>query len=76
MLVPKGPLSVNISVGWAFDTVMATYGDTWRLHRKLLHRSLRPEVNINYQSMQLRKSRELVVNLLERPHDFNESIPK
>ena len=76
MFVSKMTLSVDISVGWSFNTIMATYGSRWRLHRRLLHRSFRPEVNINYLPMQLRKSRELVVNLLEHPHDFNEHIPK
>ena len=47
-----------------------------RLHRKLLHQSFRPEVSIDHHPVQLRKARELVVNLLERPHDFNEHIHK
>ena len=55
---PSIRIVLGISVGWSFDTVMATYGGRWRLYRRLLHRYFRPEVNINYRPMQLRKSRE------------------
>lgn len=60
ILFSKGSLSVDISIGWSFNTVVATYGGKWRLHRRLLHRVLRPDVAINYRPVQLRKARELV----------------
>lgn len=60
----------NDFFGWSFNTVMVPYSDRWRLHRRLFHQAFRPEAAINYHPLQLRKARELVMNLLELPNDF------
>ncbi|KAG2147549.1 cytochrome P450 [Suillus clintonianus] len=55
----------NDFFGWSFNSVMIKYNDRWRLHRRLFHQAFRPEAAFTYQSMQLRKARELLINLLE-----------
>lgn len=57
----------NDFFGWSFNSVMIKYNDRWRLHRRLFHQAFRPEAAYTYQSMQLRKARELLNNLLEDP---------
>ncbi|KAI6099770.1 cytochrome P450 [Pisolithus sp. B1] len=58
------------SFGWSFNTVMIPYSNRWRLHRRLFHQAFRAEAALSYRPMQIRKSRDLLLNLLEAPADF------
>ncbi|KAG1842006.1 cytochrome P450 [Suillus subalutaceus] len=60
----------NDFFGWSFNSVMIKYNDRWRLHRRLFHQAFRPEAAYTYQTMQLRKGRELLNNLLEDPANW------
>ncbi|KAG1804990.1 cytochrome P450 [Suillus plorans] len=64
----------NDFVGWSFNSVMIKYNDRWRLHRRLFHQAFRPEAAFTYQSMQLRKARELLSNLLEDPVNWRAHV--
>jgi len=46
------------------------YNDRWRLHRKILHQSFRQDVVPNLRLMQLEKTHELLLNLLENPSGY------
>lgn len=64
----------NDFFGWSFNSVMIKYSDRWRLHRRLFHQAFRPEAAFTYQSMQLRKARELLTNLLDDPLNWRAHI--
>ncbi|KIJ18569.1 hypothetical protein PAXINDRAFT_167162 [Paxillus involutus ATCC 200175] len=57
---------------YGIDTgiIFMPYGDTWRLHRRLYHQALNSEVSLTYRPMQLRKARQLLLNLLDDPKRF------
>ncbi|KAG2110835.1 cytochrome P450 [Suillus discolor] len=65
---------MNDFVGWSFNSVMIKYNDRWRLHRRLFHQAFRPEAAFTYQTMQLRKARELLSNLLEDPVNWRAHV--
>ncbi|KIJ62886.1 hypothetical protein HYDPIDRAFT_114010 [Hydnomerulius pinastri MD-312] len=56
--------------GMEFNTVSLPYGDEWQLHRKLLHHSMRAESTALHYRTYIRKTRHLLVNLLDTPEDF------
>ncbi|KAH7925854.1 cytochrome P450 [Leucogyrophana mollusca] len=53
--------------GIAFRTVFLPYGDTWRLHRRLYHQAFSADAAVQYRPMQLRKGRQLLLDLLGDP---------
>ncbi|KAG1843376.1 cytochrome P450 [Suillus subalutaceus] len=57
-------------LGIAFRTVMRSYGDTWRRHRRIYHQAFRPEAAVIYRPMQLRKAHQLLVGLLQEPANY------
>ncbi|KAG2123752.1 cytochrome P450 [Suillus clintonianus] len=58
-------IATNEYFGLSFNTGLQPYGDTFRMHRKLYHQSMRIEVTNSYQDLYLRKAHELIVNLLD-----------
>jgi len=46
------------------------YNDRWRLHRKILHQSFRQDVVPDLRLMQVAKTHELLLNLLEDPSGY------
>ena len=51
------------SYGADHMTPVLRYGNEWRLHRKLLHISLRPDVVDQYQDLHLRNAYQLLENV-------------
>ncbi|KAH7920189.1 cytochrome P450 [Leucogyrophana mollusca] len=63
--------SVNkLRVGLSFVSALLGYGDTWRMHRRILHQAFRPAASVTYLPTQLRKARELLINLHDSPEDY------
>ncbi|KAG0700273.1 cytochrome P450 [Suillus ampliporus] len=56
--------------GIAFRTVMRSYGDAWRKHRRIFHQAFRPEAAVIYRPMQLRQAHQLLVDLLHDPANY------
>ncbi|KAF9227185.1 cytochrome P450 [Gyrodon lividus] len=56
--------TVGHRYGIETGTIFMPYGDTWRLHRRIYHQALNPEASLNYRPMQLRKARQMLVNLV------------
>ncbi|KAI6001137.1 cytochrome P450 [Pisolithus marmoratus] len=67
---PKVIRMTNDFFGWSFNTAMISYSNRWRLHRRLFHQAFRAEASLSYRPIQMRKARELLLNLLEAPADF------
>ncbi|KAF9238847.1 cytochrome P450 [Melanogaster broomeanus] len=60
--------------GLNFGTGFLSYGDEWRLQRKLFHHAFHGPVIPNYRPIQMRKAHELVQSLIQAPEDFLEHI--
>lgn len=50
------------------------YGSRWRLQRKILHQSFRQDAVPTFQPMQIAKSHDLLLNLLEDPLNYPEHL--
>ncbi|KAG9311216.1 cytochrome P450 [Chiua virens] len=61
----------NDFVGWHFSSAMLTYGDRWRLHRRLFHQAFRSQAATQYHTGQLQKARDLILNVLKTPEDYS-----
>ncbi|KAG1837779.1 cytochrome P450 [Suillus subalutaceus] len=46
------------------------YGDEWRLCRRLFHQTFRLESALKFYPMQIRRAREMVVNLVDDPQHY------
>ncbi|OJA09014.1 hypothetical protein AZE42_07395 [Rhizopogon vesiculosus] len=47
------------------------YNDEWRLNRRLFHQSFRPESALRFRPMQIRRAREMVLNLIDDPQHYH-----
>ncbi|KIM68448.1 hypothetical protein SCLCIDRAFT_1209264 [Scleroderma citrinum Foug A] len=55
-------------------TFLLRYCDEWRVQRKLLHPSLKPEVIDQYQELYTRNTSQLLQNLHQSPSKFREHL--
>ncbi|KAG2087118.1 cytochrome P450 [Suillus discolor] len=53
----------GLSINFAF----LGYRDEWRLCRRLFHQTFRPESAVKFRPMQIKRAREMVVNLVDDP---------
>ncbi|KAG1839787.1 cytochrome P450 [Suillus subluteus] len=60
----------GLSINFAF----LGYGDEWRLCRRLFHQTFRPESAVKFRPMQIRRAREMVVNLVDDPQHYHDHI--
>ncbi|KAG2053796.1 cytochrome P450 [Suillus hirtellus] len=60
-LEPYG-LSINFS--------FIAYGDEWRLCRRLFHQTFRPESVTKFRPMQIKRARDIIVNLIDDPENY------
>ncbi|KAG2057780.1 cytochrome P450 [Suillus hirtellus] len=58
----------GLSVNFAF----IGYGDEWRLCRRLFHQTFRPESAVKFRPMQIRRAREIVINLVDDPQRYHD----
>lgn len=56
--------------GWSVNFAFLGYSDEWRLCRRLFHQTFRPESAVKFRPMQIRRAREMVVNLIDDPQNF------
>ncbi|KAG0694518.1 cytochrome P450 [Suillus ampliporus] len=47
-----------------------TYGDEWRLCRRFVHQTFRPESGVKFLPMQMRRAREMIINLIDDPRHY------
>ena len=62
--------------GWSFNFGFAPYGDRWRSQRRLFHQAFRAEAALAFRPIQLRKTRQLVLDILNAPHDYHHHIQR
>ncbi|KAH7884320.1 cytochrome P450 [Phlebopus sp. FC_14] len=56
--------------GWDHNFAFIPYGDHWRLCRRIFHQTFRAEAAVSFRPMQLRRAREMVMNLIETPTEY------
>ncbi|KAG1855552.1 cytochrome P450 [Suillus subluteus] len=58
--------------GWSAITFAFTgYGDEWRLSRRLFHQAFRPNSVLKLRPVQMRRVREMIVNLIDDPQHYH-----
>ncbi|KAF8549302.1 cytochrome P450 [Imleria badia] len=63
-------ISTTVPYGLDFIFAFTRYGEHWRLCRRIFQQSFRPDVSANYHPMQLRKARQLIVNIVDSPEEY------
>ncbi|KAL4062926.1 cytochrome P450 [Scleroderma citrinum] len=56
--------------GLDFNTATMPYGDTWRQHRRMFHFAFNREASKKYSSIQIKKVKHLLAQLLTTPWDY------
>ncbi|OAX44082.1 cytochrome P450 [Rhizopogon vinicolor AM-OR11-026] len=65
MYAGRPQFSIYKLLGVESATAFISYGDTWKVHRKLFHQTLRSDATIKYQALYMSKAIALVQNLLQ-----------
>ncbi|KAG0706122.1 cytochrome P450 [Suillus ampliporus] len=63
-------IATNELFGVDYTTAFMRYGSRWRLQRKIIHQSFRQDVVHTFRPIQVTKTHELLLNLLEDPLDY------
>ncbi|KAF9241875.1 cytochrome P450 [Melanogaster broomeanus] len=63
-------LATVIPYGIESGTVFMPYGGRWRLQRRIYHQAFNTKAALDYRPIQLRKARQMVVNLVDDPKRF------
>ena len=50
------------------------YGDEWRLNRRLVHQTFRPESAVKFHPIQIKQVREMILNLIEDSEHYHSHI--
>ncbi|EJD46840.1 cytochrome P450 [Auricularia subglabra TFB-10046 SS5] len=61
-------------MGWAWNTGLMPYGQTWRTHRRVLHGFFHEGAAKNYEDIQTRNNLVLLSSLLASPDAFRHHI--
>ncbi|KAF8558411.1 cytochrome P450 [Imleria badia] len=69
-------LATREAYGWSFNFGWAPYGDEWRSQRRIFHQAFRAEAALAFRPVQLRKARQLVLDILVAPRDFYKHIQR
>ncbi|KAG1753366.1 cytochrome P450 [Suillus lakei] len=63
-------LPTNKLFGLDWTTAFMRYSSRWRIQRKIIQQSFRQDVIHNFRPIQVAKSHDLLLNLLEDPSDY------
>ncbi|KAI9570682.1 cytochrome P450 [Boletus coccyginus] len=50
--------------------VFSRYGEHWRLCRRIFHQSFRAEASVTLRPMQLRRARQMILNMIDDPEEY------
>ncbi|KIK95907.1 hypothetical protein PAXRUDRAFT_826540 [Paxillus rubicundulus Ve08.2h10] len=56
--------------GMECNFVFERYGDHWRLCRRIFHQTFRADAALTFRPMQLRRARQMIVNMIEDPDRY------
>ncbi|KAG2140235.1 cytochrome P450 [Suillus bovinus] len=57
--------------GWSDNFAFTSYGDEWRLCRRLFHQTFCPDSAFNFRPMQIKRAREMISNLIDDPQHYH-----
>ncbi|KAG1751948.1 cytochrome P450 [Suillus occidentalis] len=57
--------------GWSVNFALIGCGDKWRLCRRLFHQTFRPDSALKFRPMQIKRAREMIVNLIDDPQNYH-----
>ncbi|KAG1748494.1 cytochrome P450 [Suillus paluster] len=57
--------------GFSINFGFMSYGDEWRRCRRLFHQTFRPESAVKFLPMQMKRAREMIVNLIDDPQHYH-----
>ncbi|KAF9241404.1 cytochrome P450 [Melanogaster broomeanus] len=66
----RPPIATLKPYGMDFNFAFAPYGDQWRLARRIFHQTFRVDAALMFRPMQLRRARQLIVNMIEDPDQY------
>ncbi|KAI9618458.1 hypothetical protein H4Q26_012279 [Puccinia striiformis f. sp. tritici PST-130] len=72
---PQLEMAGNIMSG-GLRTLCLPYGERWKRFRRVLHSQLDTKAAISYQPIQERASRQLILDIVERPKCFTEALTR
>ncbi|KIJ11836.1 hypothetical protein PAXINDRAFT_171580 [Paxillus involutus ATCC 200175] len=56
--------------GFGFIFVFQGYDDHWGLCRRIVHQTFRPDTALTFRPMQLRKARQMIMNMIDDPDRY------
>ncbi|KAG8212997.1 cytochrome P450 [Butyriboletus roseoflavus] len=62
--------------GWSFNFGWSQYGDQWRSQRRMFHQAFRAEATLGFHPIQLRKTSQLILDILGAPRDYSMHIQR
>ncbi|KAG2069064.1 cytochrome P450 [Suillus decipiens] len=57
--------------GWSISFAIIGYNDEWRRCRRLFQQTFRPDSALKFRPMQMRRAREMIVNLVDDPEHYH-----
>ncbi|KAG1761047.1 cytochrome P450 [Suillus occidentalis] len=60
--------------GWSINFAFTGYNDEWRRCRRLFRQTFRADSAIKFRPLQMRRARELIVNLIDDPQHYHHHI--
>ncbi|EIN04665.1 cytochrome P450 [Punctularia strigosozonata HHB-11173 SS5] len=66
---PRMPMITELC-GWTQSLGLMHYGESWRRHRREFHQLMNYKEVVNYQPLQLKEARALVLKILQDPEEF------
>ncbi|KAF8545990.1 cytochrome P450 [Imleria badia] len=63
-------IATAVPYGHDVNFALARYGEHWRLCRRIFQQTFRADAALNFRPMQLRRARQLIVNLTDDPDKY------
>ncbi|KAG2336907.1 cytochrome P450 [Suillus weaverae] len=57
--------------GWSIVFAFTGYSDEWRRCRRIFQQTFRPDSALKFRPMQMRRAREMIVNLIDDPQHYH-----
>ncbi|KAG1766108.1 cytochrome P450 [Suillus placidus] len=57
--------------GWSIAFAFTGYNDEWRRCRRIFQQTFRPDSALKFRPMQMRRAREMIVNLIDDPQHYH-----
>ena len=62
---------MNVRYGQGSNIGFTRYGPYWRLCRRIIHQTFRADAALAFRPMQLRRARQIVINIIDNPQEYS-----